>query len=199
MAELYCVNISELNPKECRILSALRKEKAASYSLDKDKKLCLAAGIAFDRGLRHYGLEERGVTLAYGEYGKPYIEGRPEVKFNLSHSGDMAIAVFSSKEVGCDIEKRGRYNEMILNRCFSEEEKCFVNQSEDKDLAFTRIWVGKESFLKAIGIGIAADFRKVAVCVDENGISLKQKLDPRRWNIKERVFDDYVLAICEEE
>ena len=199
MSELYCVNINDLNPEECRALSAPRKEKAGSYSLDKDRKLSLAAGVAFDRGLRHYGLKERGVTLAYGEYGKPYVEGRPEIKFNLSHSGDMAIAAFSSKEIGCDIEKRGRYNQMILDRCFSEEEKSFVNQSEDKDLAFTRIWVGKESFLKAIGIGIAANLSEITICIDENGVRVKQKLDPRRWNIQERVFGDYVLAICEEE
>ncbi len=199
MAKLCCVNINELDLEECSFLSTARQKKAGSYRLEKDKKLCLAAGVALDRLLKDLGLREKDVNVVYLELGKPYIEGHPKIRFNISHSGDMAIAVISSKEVGCDIERRGRYSEAILSRCFCEDERIYVSSSADPDLAFTRIWTAKESFLKALGLGINAKLNEVAISFNEGGIHVKQKLDPRGWIFQERVLDGYVLSICEEE
>src|SRR5947209_19706822 len=46
------------------------------------------------------------LDFALREHGKPYLPLAPEVRFNLSHSHEMAlVAVAIDREVGVDIEK----------------------------------------------------------------------------------------------
>lgn len=198
MIEFLHLNVNEIKESQISNLPSYRIEKANRYLFEKDKKLSLAAGILLEEGFNHLSLNSKEREVGYLEHGKPYLINRPDIHFNLSHSGDIAIAVFSKKEIGCDIEKIKNYNESIVNRCFSSEEKDFILHSENKDEAFCRIWVMKESFLKATGLGIALKMNSISFLIDKDNVTIKQNIDSRHWKIIEKRIDDYLISICEE-
>ncbi len=196
MSKIFLVDVDELNEEEISSLSSIRKEKASRFVFEKDKKLSLAAGIAFKRGLKTYGLDENEVELTYGKYGKPHLKDHPSIFFNLSHSGKKAMAVFDEKEIGCDIEKIRPFSKDVVERCFNEEEREYLEKRGNSDKEFTRIWVYKESFLKAIGSGISKDLSSFAIIPSKGDLLVKQDIDPREWAIKEIDLDGYIAAIC---
>ena len=109
------------------------------------------------------------IRFAEEDFGKPYIsvDGKaPEVKFNLSHSGrKMIVAVGLHDHIGVDIEEwNDRVDcDLVVNSCFAETERSFWNglQGSGKDEFFYRLWTRKESFVKAVGVGIRLDVSRV--------------------------------------
>lgn len=94
----------------------------------------------------------------YSENRKPYFRDIPWY-FNLSHSKEYVLCVFSKQEVGVDIQqKRKCCNERILQRFFTNEEKMlwenFLTQ-EERNNFFYRMWTAKEAYGKLTGEGIA--------------------------------------------
>ena len=87
--------------------------------------------------------------------------------FNVSHSHACCIcstAILPCKDVfiGCDIERIGTYHEKLVSRFFHIQEQWIFQQmvsSEDKRQMFYRIWVIKESYMKALRLGMALDTR----------------------------------------
>ncbi len=198
MPKITLAKTYEIKESDVASLSPLRLEKANRCVQPKDRLLSLAAGIALDRGLQEYGLREKDVTFLTNERGKPYLKDHPDIHFNLSHSGEIALAVFDEKEIGCDIERKRPIKEEIVRRCFSKEEQEYVDQAKDKDEAFTRIWVYKESFIKALGVGLGMSLSSFSVLPASKGIALKQNIDPRNWAIEEIKIEGYIAAICKQ-
>ena len=89
-------------------LSAARQEKIRAMGMPGSRRLSLGVGLLLARGLEQMGIREQTAGLEYRKNGKPYLKDYPELYFNLSHSGTMAMAVFADTEAGCDIEKLGR-------------------------------------------------------------------------------------------
>ena len=94
----------------------------------------------------------------YGENHKPYFMDIPWY-FNLSHSKEYVLCVFSKQEVGVDIQqKRKGSQERILHRFFTKEEQemwaSLLTKEEQRDY-FYRIWAAKEAYGKLTGEGIA--------------------------------------------
>lgn len=67
---------------------------------------------------RLWGLHKEDYLIRIGEHGKPLVESRFSVWYNLSHSGDYIAAAFSHLEVGIDIEQK-RKARMEVARRFS--------------------------------------------------------------------------------
>ena len=113
-----------------------------------------------------------------------------KIDFNISHSQCIAVAVLATGEgarVGVDVEKIGRASEeKLAERWFSPRERTFLAESEDKSLAFTRIWTRKESMLKYIGIGIGSGFSDADTFSPPENTEFTEKLLP----------DGYVITIC---
>jgi 4'-phosphopantetheinyl transferase len=87
--------------------------------------------------------------------GKPFVPGS-EVRFNLSHSGELTVCAFArGREVGIDVELESRKTEplRLAERFFAPDEAEAVRR--DGREAFFRIWVRKEAYVKALGLGIA--------------------------------------------
>jgi 4'-phosphopantetheinyl transferase len=96
-------------------------------------------------------------SLGFRERGKPRLEPVSPLRFNLSHSGDVAlVAVSTEREVGVDVEpvKQGRDVERLSRRALLASERAAVHEADDQALAFHRYWVAKEAFVKATGRGI---------------------------------------------
>jgi 4'-phosphopantetheinyl transferase len=93
------------------------------------------------------------LDFAVSGTGKPFLPGAPHVKFNLSHSREMAlVAVTQEVEVGVDVEwirPMPDYRD-IAERFFPPSESAEVRDEAD----FFRRWTRLEAVVKACGTGI---------------------------------------------
>ena len=91
---------------------------------------------------------------------KPALEPLSDIRFNISHSGDMALlGIALGREVGVDIEaiRTNVEIENLAERFFSPHERETIRSlpEQDKVAAFFRCWSCKEAFLKAQGVGLS--------------------------------------------
>lgn len=107
----------------------------------------LLSYILFENG------KENKLSFTYGSNGKPYLK-KSDMFFNISHSGAYVVCSISESEIGCDVQTAGKYNPRIAERFFTENEKLFLEKSENQSYDFTRLWALKESILKKTGDGI---------------------------------------------
>jgi 4'-phosphopantetheinyl transferase len=100
-------------------------------------------------------LTDRRLDFAVAEGGKPYLPGDPHLKFNLAHSGEMAlVGAALDIEIGVDVEQLrplSNYTAMA-ERFFPPSEAAGVSDERD----FFRRWTRVEAALKASGVGIYA-------------------------------------------
>ncbi|MEA2419146.1 MAG: 4-phosphopantetheinyl transferase [Thermoleophilaceae bacterium] len=87
-------------------------------------------------------------------------ESRRGVRSNVSRSGELAlVAVASERIVGVDVEamRPGRRLQAIADSRFTPGEAAALRALDEteQDMAFYRLWVRKEAYLKAAGEGIA--------------------------------------------
>ncbi|MBQ7513663.1 MAG: 4'-phosphopantetheinyl transferase superfamily protein [Prevotella sp.] len=137
------------------LLSQQRREQCLRFKHDIGRNTCAAAYLLLIEGLRQeYGITEPPL-LAYGEHGKPYIVGRPDIHFNISHCSQAAICVLSDKPVGVDIEGFRRYRESLMRYTMNDAEQRQILQAQRPDVEFTRLWTMKEAVVKRSGEGIA--------------------------------------------
>ena len=190
-------------------LSKERQQKIEAIKVSGGRRSTLGAWTLMDHGLRQlYGLREREITIAYGAHGKPYVQDRTEIHFNLSHSGDYVLAAFGPVELGCDIQMIGEAhrNDRIAARFFTEAEQKVLAEGMD----FYRIWARKESYIKCIGEGMARDLRSFDV-VEEGELvqrtegnanvclpapSESQNLQGVNIYFAEHTLSDYAMAVC---
>jgi len=151
------------------LVSLIRSAKVDSMRAGQDKELSLLAGLVLREGLIRSGICYERIRIAYGPYGKPYLDGADkQIYFNLSHSGNMVMGIFDDVEVGCDVEKTGHRgdNIKIAKRFFHTEEfEALVGLKDEgaREDLFYRIWTLKESFMKACGLGMKLDMRTFSV------------------------------------
>lgn len=169
-------------------LSKFRQEKTLSKKQEKDRYLSLISGELLDLGLKEYGLNEIDMDYNISSHGKAQFLNYPDIKFNISHSGDFAVCVFSDSEIGVDIEKidRSRDIERFMKRYYSENEYKFVINSKDAYAAFFMIWTRKESYLKAKGTGITVRLKDIEVLAD--------KKDGFYFN--SFIYEDMYITVC---
>ncbi len=134
-------------------MNSERKEKVLRCRNEVDKQRSLLAGI-----LLQYGLKQ-------DRFAK-------QVFYSISHSGNYVICVLSDRRVGIDIENKFRSAfseakierlEKIAKKCLTmgEEIRFFNCDDEEKADTLIRFWTRKESYSKALGIGLAMDFSQI--------------------------------------
>lgn len=124
----------------------------------------VAARVALRRVLGcHLGLAPGQVALETGANGKPRLapRGGQDLRFNLSHSGDVAlIAVRLDFEVGIDVEERrpGVDGAAIARHVFTAPGHTAMTAlaAEEPGETFFRSWVRREALAKAAGRGIVS-------------------------------------------
>ncbi|MBE7087505.1 MAG: 4'-phosphopantetheinyl transferase superfamily protein [Clostridiales bacterium] len=176
-----------------------RKQKIDGTKDPIDKRLSLGAGV-----LLNYALKEEGITshdVVVGENGKPYLKDG-NLHFNLSHSGDMVACAISNGEVGCDVQEKRAVNLELAKRyfCPSEVEYIFANGKGDVEDRFFRTWAVKESFIKAVGLGIGLKLNGFCVEFLRDKIEVVQDIFKDKFYFKD--FDlagGYKLAVCGKE
>jgi len=102
------------------------------------------------------------IELEYSRFGKPYLAPRlgTDIRFSASHSQDLAlIALTRSREAGVDIERvlPDFSDHAVPERFFSPREAAALRAQpiHRQREAFFEIWVRKEAYVKATGMGLS--------------------------------------------
>ncbi|MCI8291546.1 MAG: 4'-phosphopantetheinyl transferase superfamily protein [Eubacterium sp.] len=192
--DLYIAGIDEIpNDDFTETISEYRLKKAKNYKNEDDRKLSILSSLLLDKALKKHDLSERDMKYTFNAYGKPYFANAEDLHFSISHSGEYAMVVLSDKEIGCDIQQIKDINLSIADRFFTAEERKYVKCTED----FFRIWTLKESFIKAIGKGLALPLNSFSI----KGLdSDKSYCEYNRELYEFKEFDKmtgYCIAVCE--
>jgi 4'-phosphopantetheinyl transferase len=178
------------------LLALEEKERAARFHFQRDaQRFCVTHARMRSILGAYLQSDPRELTFASSPHGKPSIPDiAPDIRFNLSHSGDHAIlGVAVAREIGVDVEKT-RENvecEQLAERFFSVNEREFMRglAAEQKLPAFFRLWTCKEAFLKAHGSGLSRTLSSFDVRLGNSpGELLKIRGDAseeNRWSLVE--------------
>jgi 4'-phosphopantetheinyl transferase len=125
--------------------------RASRFHREADRKRYLRSHAALRAILGK--LTAARLDFAVTDRGKPYLPAEPRLKFNLSHSGEMALVGASLEvEIGVDVEivrPLSDYRE-LAERFFPPSEAASVASEPD----FFRRWTRIEAALKATGVGL---------------------------------------------
>jgi 4'-phosphopantetheinyl transferase len=150
------------------------------------------------------------IRFGYGAQGKPLLPSQPDLRFNLSHSGECAlVAVALHHEVGVDVELLGgdRRLDGVAERFFSraENEALARRHARERTIACHRCWCRKEAYVKARGEGLMVALDSFDVAVDHAGAGATSLLlatrpntaDALAWDLRDLdVGPGYVAALA---
>ena len=141
-------------------LPAWRREKALRYRKLDDRKRSVLAFVLLQRALR----EEYGITelpeFVYNEFGKPSLSNLP-IHFSLSHCKDAVACAVFDRNIGIDVESIVPYNPDVARRVCTAAELEMLEQSDDKDVEFIKLWTVKEAISKYEGKGLSLPFAEI--------------------------------------
>jgi len=152
------------------------------------------------------------IRFVYNKYGKPFISDDQNLGvlgFNLSHSNGMALYAFTrGRRIGVDIEyMREDFATLeIAERFFSKDEFEALKAvaSDQRPEAFFNCWSRKESYIKAIGMGVSYPLDEFTVSLALNVSPALLKVDEdateaSRWNTYELdAGEEYAAALIVE-
>jgi 4'-phosphopantetheinyl transferase len=182
------------------VLSPGERARADRFAFPRDRARFVAAHAALRTILGAcLDLSPSVVRLREGPRGKPELDPvhRSPLRFNLSHSGDEGlVGITVGREVGVDLEVLRPVPDRreIARRFFTAREADALDAApeEERDAAFLRCWVAKESYLKARGDGLhvpldAFELEPPAWPVRLSWSTLEP--DPARWRIETLQLD----------
>jgi 4'-phosphopantetheinyl transferase len=166
-----------------RLRPVLSKQEAARSEQIKDqgkRREYLAAHILTHQMLAHFStVAAADWHFVSAPHGRP--EPAPDVsagglRFNLSHTtGMVACALSKDDAIGVDVEWMERSNNLqaIAGKKFAASEAaCFNNApQQDRQQIFFSFWTLKESYIKAIGKGLAEPLDGFALQLEPPTIS----------------------------
>jgi 4'-phosphopantetheinyl transferase len=165
--DVWCVDLAEAGARGDgrALLSSCERERAARYVRAEDGRRWAAARGVLRALLGAYaGADPRALRFEQGAHGKPGLAGGgadgAALRFNLSHSGDLALCAFArGREVGVDVElpRRAVDHVAIARRVLTAAEAeriAAIDDPQARERAFLRAWVRWEAVLKCRGTGI---------------------------------------------
>jgi 4'-phosphopantetheinyl transferase len=167
----------ESSPATAEVLSPSELARAARFRFARDRRRFIASHAALREILAAYtGILPASLEFIALPHGKPALVSG-DLRFNLSHSADLAlVALASGAEVGVDIERiRAQLElEAIARRFFSpsETDALLAYPEPERESAFFRCWTRKEAYVKALGGGLTISLASFAVSLDPNRAAL---------------------------
>lgn len=171
MTHLYAVRFTQALPSQvmnrlCGLVAKERRERISRFYHWQDATRCLLAELLarYAVGLT-LGCPMKSIAFGSTEYGKLFLPSAPDLHFNLSHSGAWVLCALSDRVVGADVEEIKEAFPELVAACFSVEEQRDINalNGEDRKSLFYALWTAKESYAKALGLGLGLDFRQYSM------------------------------------
>lgn len=181
------------------LLSREEGDRAARFISADHRDRWAASRAILRRILAAYlGDDPAALRFRAGAQGKPALlrtEGHGDVRFNLSHSGGVAlVAVALGREVGVDVERirEDAAGERLAERFFAPAEAAALRTipARQRAPAFFACWTRKEAYLKARGVGLTFGLDRVIVPVlpEEPASLLAVEGEPgeaSRWQLED--------------
>lgn len=188
MKIFYC-NINEFdNLNGYELLLPARQEKINACKKEADKLRSLAAGLLTRKILGDCYYKD----LSFGKNGKPISSNSSCPFFNLSHSGDYVVFVTSTAPIGVDIELIKSHPPNVARHCYTEGEQMWLNSQENAQ-AFYQLWSGKESIIKAYGLGFQMSPKTFEILPIRDGA---HKINEKLWYLYWHEIDSHQICIC---
>ena len=194
------------------ILSDNEKKKVDKYKTEGLRnRHIISKGLLRILIAKYMNYSPNEIIFYFNEFGKPSISPDSEgtnLFFNLSHSDNIAVFVFSgNREVGIDVEKVKELADMegVVDLCFSESEKKWFSKlpSAKKEEMFYKIWTCKEAYIKAIGKGLSFSPNRITLDrKDDDELFIKEingDEDFNRWKlITFKLHYDFISSVVVE-
>ena len=137
------------------------KEEVLKYRKWDDRYNCLFGKLMVYIGAYLFGYNSFEFDkILKDSYGKPYISDS-DFNFNISHSGNTVVCVFSKQEIGVDIEEINEIDIDLFKDVFTPQElKEIKAEGLDK---FYEYWTKKESVIKAVGKGMSIPLTEIVL------------------------------------
>ncbi|NLG96275.1 MAG: 4'-phosphopantetheinyl transferase superfamily protein [Chloroflexi bacterium] len=143
------------------LLDDEERSRANRFYAAQDRRRFIAAHGQMRQILGRYCCQPpNSLRFDKNAYGKPFLRGIPELRFNLSHSLDRGLlAISGERELGVDVEACRSLidQENIARRFFApgEVKELFSLPPEQQKEAFFACWTRKEAYVKARGKGLS--------------------------------------------
>lgn len=159
-----------------------------------------AGRLAIRKALAGYtGKAANGpVSVGYKNGGAPYLIDYQNLSCSISHSCGWGAAAIASSRVGIDIEKIVPRDQSVLDYIASRHEQSLVaTGGESSSELIAKLWVIKESVLKATGLGLVKQVKSARVV---NTASFEEQFlvetDEAVWRVSVWRRDWYYVAVA---
>jgi 4'-phosphopantetheinyl transferase len=133
------------------------------------------------------------------EWAQAQPENQELPYYNITHSGRLVAAALSQHPVGVDGEMPRRMSERIAKRVLTEAERSFLDRSSERERTLLQLWTLKESYGKALGVGIAYPMKDITLvpCREEMaGPWQRVYCSNQHAAVFTRETQEYVLSLC---
>ncbi|MGK7908948.1 MAG: 4'-phosphopantetheinyl transferase superfamily protein [Synechococcus sp.] len=179
-----------------KFLNQMEQQKVERFYFTRDRNSYVVARGLLRLILGLY-LDESpaNVKFDYGAQGKPALAEQhiSSIKFNLSHSKNIALFAFScNRDLGVDVEYHRYLSDWhgIAKHFFAPSEQSALNKipPEHQQHAFFDCWTRKEAFIKALGGGLSIPLDQFEVSLAPNQpaslLSVEGKTEnSKRWSM----------------
>lgn len=181
------------------LLDESERKRADRFSFAKGRRqFTVARGLLRILLGRYLGIEPTRVQFAYNTHGKPLLgelHAPTRVRFNISHSGELALFGFANdRELGIDLETiRPDFTaDAIAARFFAPAELTALRSlpPEHQTQAFFTCWTRKEAYIKAQGKGLALALDSFEVSLAPGApaavlVTHDDQTEAARWSLHE--------------
>ena len=186
-----------------RILSGREVERGGRCRFESDRRRFIIAHGALRLILAGYlDVPPEELRLQRGRHGKPRLAGGSDLRFNLSHSGELGlVAVTRHAEVGVDVDRLrpGLPVEPFAERFFPASDARFVAAAAGPTARaerFLRLWTRKEAVVKAAGARLTQGLG-LTVLTDAGVVRDPSGQIRGAWSVRDLpVPDGYLAALA---
>ncbi|NJL85511.1 MAG: 4'-phosphopantetheinyl transferase superfamily protein [Leptolyngbyaceae cyanobacterium SM1_1_3] len=190
------------------LLSLPEQARAKQFRFERDRHRFMLSRGTLRQILGNY-LEcpPAELVFEYGEFGKPYLVNSPlpQMQFNLSHSGDIALYGLScDRQIGVDIEVMRPLPRLaqLAQRCLTPSEQAYLYSKAAQQQAeiFLSYWTCKEALLKATGQGLTQAMHQLEIALSPSPSLVPPAAGSATfWRLRQlQLESNYIAAIAVE-
>jgi 4'-phosphopantetheinyl transferase len=163
IVEVWCIS-TVVSSAACgqffAVLNADERDRARQFRFDHLRSSFVAARGALRVLLgRYLNATPNCINFNYGSRGKPSLGTQARIQFNVSHSGALAVMVFTLDcDLGVDVEQIRPLPDIqeIATQffCVDEAAELMSLTAHERERAFFLCWTRKEAYIKAVGDGL---------------------------------------------
>ena len=182
------------------LVSPERKNRAAAFKRREDAYRSVIAEV-----LARYCIAGRekvppeSIVFQNNTFGKPFVELPGKTLFNISHSDSWVVCAIDDGPIGIDIERIHPPDFEMAKRFFHPDEfsEMIGLPKRLRIKRFFELWTLKESYIKALGMGLSCPLDSFTMLFDGDQIMLRAGHDDPALFF--RLYDfgpDFQCSLC---